>query len=104
MSSDRVSRAALPMRWGSSEMMKLLLAGLVVAGITPSHAETLRCDIASKYTCAASGCQPAKTAAFNIVDLDRKTIARCDSMGSRTYDALFRKAAFFSTSPFQTMA
>ena len=32
---------------------------------------------------------------FNVVDLDRKTIARCDSAGCDTYDATISESGIF---------
>lgn len=48
-----------------------------------ASAQTLRCDITSKFVCESSGCQPTKPSVFNILDLDSRTIARCDSQGCK---------------------
>ncbi|CAN7198061.1 hypothetical protein [Ensifer adhaerens] len=69
---------------------------LVMLATTGAHAQTLRCDISSKHVCEASpGCQSAKLAVFNRIDLQMRTFSRCDSKGCDKYDAVFSASGAF---------
>lgn len=70
--------------------------GLLLALPTAADAQVLRCEISSKYRCdAGSGCQKTGMTIWNIVDLTRQTISRCDAKGCDTYQAQFAISGAF---------
>ena len=74
-----------------TKMKKILLA-IALGGYAalPAHAEQLRCDIDIRFFCdSKTGCKPIKPAVSNLIDTDRQTIARCDSMGCDVHNAVF---------------
>ncbi|MBZ9654022.1 hypothetical protein [Phyllobacterium lublinensis] len=78
--------------------MKTLLTPLALvlcAGAAHADDALLRCDITSKFICTSSGCQPAKLAVFNLIDMRDKTLARCDSKGCDPYTATFSSSGLF---------
>ena len=75
----------------------LLVVPFVVLLLPPSaSAQALRCDIATKYRCDASGgCQKVAASVWNIIDVAKQTIARCDAKGCDTYSAQFAVSGDF---------
>lgn len=72
------------------------ITALLLALGTPASAQEMRCDIAAKYQCAAGGgCQPIPAKTWNVVDLARKIIGRCDSRGCDFYSAQFARSGAF---------
>jgi len=82
-----------------AEMKTVLQLAVVVTvslvGLTAAFGQTLRCEIESKFMCSAeSGCQLNKLGVYNVIDLGRLTIARCDAQGCDTYPAgIFQSGA-----------
>lgn len=79
-------------------MQRILFAAMSAfffASVESAEAKTYRCDIVSKQFCTASGCQPSQLGLFNLIDGDRKTYSRCDSMGCDTYDSQFSASGIF---------
>ena len=75
---------------GRSVLSLLTLLLGTSLGSQPAAAQVLRCDIATKYQCdAGSGCQRAAPGLWNVIDLQKQTISRCDSKGCDTYPARF---------------
>ena len=75
-----------------------ILVASIAIGWFPSlaAAQVLRCDIASKYRCDASGgCQKVAAGVWNIVNFPRQTVSRCDSKGCDTYSAQFVTSGAF---------
>lgn len=65
----------------------VLLATILVA---PAQAQTtlLRCDIATKISCAPNAaCSPVSIGTWNTIDLQKRIISRCDRSGCDTYNA-----------------
>lgn len=74
----------------------LVVATFVVLLPLPASAQVLRCDIATKYRCdARGGCQKVAASVWNIIDVARQTIARCDAKGCDTYAAQFAVSGDF---------
>jgi hypothetical protein len=76
-------------------MRCLLVLAALAPAVTAAHAETLRCEITSKFMCELTACQAAKLGGYNLVDLDKNTIARCDRLGCDTYDAVVSASGAF---------
>lgn len=73
-----------------------LFAAIVVTLPTLASAQVLRCDISSKNQCdAGSGCRRVGASTWNVIDIPRKTIARCDAKGCDTYAAQFAVSGAF---------
>jgi hypothetical protein len=75
----------------------LLVVPFVLVLLPPAaSAQVLRCEIATKYRCdASSGCQKVAASIWNIIDVAKQTIARCDAKGCDTYAAQFAVSGGF---------
>jgi hypothetical protein len=62
-----------------------------------AFAEVLRCDVSAKFACGPSGCEPNRLGVHNIVDLEAKKFARCDSKGCDSYDAVIQRSGVYIT-------
>jgi hypothetical protein len=66
----------------------LLVSGQAVA-------QPITCTIDQKYSCAPSGCEAAGISVHNVLDLDRRTIARCDQKGCDEYPMNASRSGIF---------
>jgi hypothetical protein len=64
----------------------------------PAPAQTLRCDISSKVQCEPGGaaCRRIDAKVWNVVDLGRRTLARCDQRGCDAYPANFVRSGAYT--------
>ncbi len=63
---------------------------LAVFVIEPAQAQTtsLRCDIATKLSCAPNvACRPVSIGMWNIIDMQKGKMSRCDTKGCDSYNA-----------------
>ena len=79
------------------KMYKFVLLGMACCLATPAIAQSLRCEIKTKYVCEANGCQPAAPSVWNIIDPAKRTYARCDKKGCDVHDALIGHSGAFMT-------
>ena len=68
---------------------KCIVVGAALTTILASQAsaEPMRCEITSKFACAADGCVSNRLGVFNLIDLDLGTFSRCDQNGCDEYEA-----------------
>ena len=72
----------------------IALSAFLTSGM--ASAEPMRCEITSKFSCLPAGCASNQLGIYNLIDLDRRTISRCDQNGCDTYAAnVTRSGAFF---------
>jgi hypothetical protein len=71
------------------------LVGLLLTVSTVASAQTFRCDINHKMVCQQSGCKAVPASVWNIIQLDKKTYARCDAKSCDTYNAQFSEGGAF---------
>ena len=79
-------------------MMRWAAVALTVSigSLASAHAQVLRCDINTKYQCAPSGgCTTVTPTIWNIIDLGKRTVSRCDAKGCDTYPAQFAVSGAF---------
>ncbi len=60
-----------------------------------ASAQQMRCEITSKFACLPSGCVPEKLGMYNLIDLERRTISRCDRKGCDKYAANVTRLGMF---------
>ena len=75
--------------------MVLVLAGMLAA----QPAARLRCEAQQKWLCELpDGCSPIEAAnSWEIVDVDKRTYARCDRAGCDTYEMVMSVSGAFRT-------
>ncbi len=63
-----------------------LIVVLLMGHSSMALAQEMRCDIAQKFACTASGgCQENVIKVWNTVDFDAQEFSRCDQNGCDTY-------------------
>ena len=78
------------MRWAA------VAVAVSMVSLASAHAQVLRCDINTKYQCAPSGgCTTVTPTIWNIIDLGKRTVSRCDAKGCDTYPAQFAVSGAF---------
>lgn len=69
----------------------LFIIGLLAAASIAFPAQSaarLECRVIAKQNCDQSGCRAAPSSVFNKVDIDTRTLSRCDNNGCDHYTAL----------------
>jgi hypothetical protein len=78
-------------------MRSAFIIGLMLISTGSAFAEPLKCTISAKYVCTvAEGCRSVPGSVWNVIDLSRKTYARCDRAGCDTYDARMSQSGAFT--------
>jgi hypothetical protein len=74
-----------------------VLVGLtaLLCSASTSFAQTIRCDITTKFACGSAGCQANKLGVFNRIDFDSRKFSRCDARGCDDYDAIIQRSGEF---------
>lgn len=71
------------------------IVAMILAVTTASQAAELKCEIRQKFFCEESGCRTMPAKVWNLVDVSKKTYARCDSSGCDKYPAEFSTSGVF---------
>jgi hypothetical protein len=72
-----------------------LVVGAIVLAASSTQAQEYKCEIEDKYLCESTGCRPVPATAWNILNIQRETYARCDSKGCDIHDARFSPSGAF---------
>ena len=62
----------------------IVLINLSVA--TKADATSIRCDIATKWSCSETGCKTATPTIYNLMNFDTAKYSRCDQKGCDAYE------------------
>jgi len=67
--------------------LQLLILITIWTISNPANAQTVRCDIGTKFACiAASGCNDNPPGVWNVIDFTTNSFSRCDKNGCDTYE------------------
>ena len=78
-------------------MMLAVRTFCIAMALLPSAvmAAELQCDIAAKFSCQPTGCEPNQLGVWNLVDIERERFSRCDRNGCDHYDATVSQSGVF---------
>jgi hypothetical protein len=73
------------------------VVGLMIAASAAANAQAMRCDISQKFVCENTGCRTIPASTWAMIDVPKKSYARCDSRGCDTYEAyMYQSGAFLN--------
>ena len=61
-----------------------------------AFAKEFKCEFQSKFHCDGNSCIPIEPTTWNLVDLETKSIARCDNQGCDWYEMEIHQSGFFT--------
>jgi hypothetical protein len=76
-------------------LRKIMVVFALFLMVIPANSAELKCEFGSRFWCDSGGCKTSKSKVWNLIDVERSRLSRCDNNGCDHYPIISDPSGLF---------